>query len=52
MVQSQGDHRLAMAMIVAGLIADGETAVEDADVIADSFPGFVDLMRELGAEIE
>jgi 3-phosphoshikimate 1-carboxyvinyltransferase len=52
LVQSQGDHRLAMAMIVAGLIADGETAVEDADVIADSFPGFVDLMRELGAEIE
>jgi 3-phosphoshikimate 1-carboxyvinyltransferase len=52
LVQSHGDHRLAMALIVAGLIADGETVVEGADVIADSFPGFVELIRELGAEIE
>jgi 3-phosphoshikimate 1-carboxyvinyltransferase len=51
-VQSHGDHRLAMALVVAGLIAEGETVVEGADVIADSFPGFVDLMRRLGAEIE
>jgi 3-phosphoshikimate 1-carboxyvinyltransferase len=52
LVQSHGDHRLAMAMIVAGLVADGETVVEGTDVIADSFPGFVELMRGLGAEIE
>jgi 3-phosphoshikimate 1-carboxyvinyltransferase len=52
LVQSHGDHRLAMAMVVAGLIADGETVVEGIDVIADSFPGFVDLMRGLGAYIE
>ncbi len=51
-VRSHGDHRLAMALVVAGLIAEGETIVEGADVIADSFPGFVDLMRRLGAEIE
>jgi 3-phosphoshikimate 1-carboxyvinyltransferase len=51
-VQSHGDHRLAMALVVAGLIAEGETVVEGADVIADSFPGFVDLMRRLGAEIK
>jgi len=51
-VRSHGDHRLAMALVVAGLIAEGETIVEDADVIADSFPGFVGLMQELGAAIE
>jgi 3-phosphoshikimate 1-carboxyvinyltransferase len=51
-VYSHGDHRLAMALVIAGLIAEGETIVEGADVIADSFPGFVSLMRELGAEIE
>ncbi len=51
-VRSHGDHRLAMALVVAGLIAEGETVVEGAEVIADSFPGFVDLMRKLGAEIE
>jgi 3-phosphoshikimate 1-carboxyvinyltransferase len=51
-VQSHGDHRLAMALVVAGLMADGETVVEGAEVIADSFPGFVGLLRELGADIE
>jgi 3-phosphoshikimate 1-carboxyvinyltransferase len=41
-----------MALVVAGLIAKGDTIIEEAEVIADSFPGFVSLMRELGAEIE
>jgi 3-phosphoshikimate 1-carboxyvinyltransferase len=39
-VHSQGDHRLAMALAVAGLIASGRTLVQDVDCIADSFPGF------------
>jgi 3-phosphoshikimate 1-carboxyvinyltransferase len=46
-VDSHGDHRLAMALAVAGLIAEGETVVENAECIPDSFPGFVELMREL-----
>jgi 3-phosphoshikimate 1-carboxyvinyltransferase len=40
LVHSHGDHRLAMALAVAGLIASGTTRVGDADCIADSFPGF------------
>ncbi len=51
-VHSHGDHRLAMALAVAGLIAHGETIVEDTACIADSFPGFVEAMQALGAEIE
>ena len=51
-VQSHDDHRLAMALVVAGLIAEGETIVDGAEVIDDSFPGFVGLMRGLGADIE
>ncbi|WP_376790864.1 3-phosphoshikimate 1-carboxyvinyltransferase [Thermoflexus sp.] len=51
-VHSRGDHRLAMALAVAGLIAQGETIVEDAACISDSFPGFVETMQALGAEIE
>ena len=47
-VDSHGDHRLGMALAVAGLAADGEVTVENADCIADSFPGFVEVMRELG----
>ncbi len=50
-VHSHGDHRLAMALVVAGLIAEGETVVEGVEVIADSFPNFVSLMQELGAEL-
>jgi 3-phosphoshikimate 1-carboxyvinyltransferase len=50
-VDSHGDHRLAMALVIAGLIAQGETAVHGCDVIGDSFPGFVELMQRLGAQI-
>jgi 3-phosphoshikimate 1-carboxyvinyltransferase len=51
-VSSQGDHRLAMTAAVLGLVADGETVVEDADCIAVSFPRFVGTLRALGADIE
>ncbi|UCC65663.1 MAG: 3-phosphoshikimate 1-carboxyvinyltransferase [Anaerolineae bacterium] len=40
LVHSHGDHRLAMALTVAGLIAQGETLVQDMDCVDDSFPGF------------
>jgi 3-phosphoshikimate 1-carboxyvinyltransferase len=50
-VDSHGDHRLAMALAVAGLVAEGEVMIENAECVADSFPGFVGLMRSLGAEI-
>ena len=50
-VHSHGDHRLAMALAVASLIAQGETLIEGAETIGDSFPGFVDVMRRLGADL-
>jgi len=46
-VDSHGDHRLAMALTVAGLIAEEEIVIENTECIADSFPGFVELMRKL-----
>ena len=46
-VHSRGDHRMAMALAVAGLVADGPTVIEDADCIATSFPGFADLLNRL-----
>lgn len=51
-VDSHGDHRLAMALAVAGLAAEGETIVRDTGCIADSFPNFVAVMHGLGADIE
>lgn len=50
-VQGHDDHRVAMALAVAGLAADGETVVEDAACAHDSFPGFVETMGALGAEM-
>jgi len=51
-VSSGGDHRLAMCAAVLGLVADGETVVDDADCLAVSFPRFVGTLRSLGADIE
>ena len=50
-VDSHGDHRLGMALTVAGLVAEGETIIENAGCIADSFPGFDRTLALLGAEI-
>jgi 3-phosphoshikimate 1-carboxyvinyltransferase len=46
-VSSWGDHRLAMALVVAGLLADGPTVVEGVDCIATSYPDFVPTCRTL-----
>ncbi|MFO7951192.1 MAG: 3-phosphoshikimate 1-carboxyvinyltransferase, partial [Bacillota bacterium] len=46
-VESCGDHRLAMALAVAGLVAEGETAIKDAEVINVSFPDFMAALRSL-----
>ncbi len=51
-VDSHGDHRLGMALAIAGLAAAGPTDVRDAGCIADSFPGFVETMQALGARME
>ena len=49
-VSSHGDHRLAMALAVAGLIAEGETVIDDADCIGDSYPGFVQTLERVSEE--
>ena len=43
------DHRIAMAFLTLGLISDGPVTVDDARVIATSFPEFRGLMERLGA---
>jgi 3-phosphoshikimate 1-carboxyvinyltransferase len=46
-VASRGDHRLAMLGAVAGLASREGVRVEDADVVAVSFPGFFEMLEEL-----
>jgi 3-phosphoshikimate 1-carboxyvinyltransferase len=50
--RSAGDHRIAMALIVAALAADAPCEIDDVEVADVSFPGFVPLLRAAGAGIE
>ncbi len=51
-VDSHGDHRLAMSLAVAGLIAEGDTTVTQAEAARESFPNFAKLLHTLKAQIE
>jgi 3-phosphoshikimate 1-carboxyvinyltransferase len=50
-VGSHGDHRLAMALTVAGLAAEEPTIVEGAEIIEESFPDFPNFLQRFGAEV-
>jgi 3-phosphoshikimate 1-carboxyvinyltransferase len=51
-VATQGDHRIAMAFLMLGLAADQPVEVDEAQMIGTSFPGFVDVMKSIGADIQ
>jgi 3-phosphoshikimate 1-carboxyvinyltransferase len=51
LVATHMDHRLAMSALVMGLATDEPVRIDDASFIATSFPGFVELMRGLGADL-
>ncbi|MGQ9560143.1 MAG: 3-phosphoshikimate 1-carboxyvinyltransferase [Candidatus Oleimicrobiaceae bacterium] len=46
-VDSFGDHRIAMSFAVAGLLADGSTQIRGAECVDISFPGFFALLEDL-----
>jgi len=46
-VESYNDHRIAMCMAIAGLIARGRTCIKDADCVNISFPGFFERLTRL-----
>lgn len=50
-VTTKGDHRIAMSHLVMGLASEEAVAVDEPGMIATSFPGFVELMRGMGADI-
>lgn len=49
---SQGDHRIAMMLAVAGCGSHGTMVIRDADAAAVSFPEFADVLRSLGGQID
>lgn len=51
-IQALGDHRIAMAFAMSALAAKSEVIIEDCANVATSFPGFVELARQTGLNIE
>ena len=51
LVATHMDHRLAMSALVMGLASERPVKIDDGSFIATSFPGFVELMRSLGADL-
>ena len=47
-IDSLGDHRIAMASAIAGQLCDADFAIGDIANVATSFPGFDDLARSVG----
>ena len=50
-INSYGDHRIAMAFAIAGLVSKKSITIIDTKNISTSFPSFIDLMRQQGAHI-
>jgi 3-phosphoshikimate 1-carboxyvinyltransferase len=51
-VHGWGDHRIVMAMALAGLLLDEPLTVDTAEAMSVTFPDYVKLMRSLGAQME
>lgn len=45
-----GDHRIAMSFAIAGLIAEGETIIKNAECADISFPGFFDILEKIRSD--
>jgi 3-phosphoshikimate 1-carboxyvinyltransferase len=51
-VNGHGDHRVVMALALAGMVAEGETIIDTAEAAAVTYPTFLEDFRALGARIE
>lgn len=49
-VESYGDHRMAMALAVAALVAEGETTILEAECVAKTYPEFFEHLNSLMVE--
>ncbi|UCF00375.1 MAG: 3-phosphoshikimate 1-carboxyvinyltransferase [Planctomycetota bacterium] len=46
------DHRIVMALTLAGMAIDGQSTIDNAEAISVTFPTFVELMKSLGANMQ
>ncbi|MFW5918448.1 MAG: 3-phosphoshikimate 1-carboxyvinyltransferase [Haloferacaceae archaeon] len=50
-VDGRADHRIVMALSIAGLVAEGTTTIAGSEHVDVSFPGFFDTLYDLGAAV-
>ena len=51
-LHGRSDHRIVMALALAGLGLDGKCSIDTAEAMNVTFPNFVDLMKSIGAKME
>lgn len=51
-VNSHGDHRIAMALTVAGMVAEGSTKIKRAECVKKTYPNFYSDLKKIGANIK
>jgi 3-phosphoshikimate 1-carboxyvinyltransferase len=51
-VDGHGDHRIVMALSLAGMALAGRTTISTAEAMSVTFPNYVELMKSLGANME
>ncbi len=51
-VEAHGDHRMAMSLAVAGLIAEGDTTILGAECVSKTYPGFFEDLAAISSSIE
>ncbi len=51
-VNGHGDHRVVMALALAGMVAEGETIIDTAEAAAVTYPTFMEDFKKCGANIE
>ena len=51
-LNGSGDHRIVMALSIAGMAVDGKTTIDTAEAVSVTFPDYAELMKSLGANIQ
>ena len=51
-IKTYNDHRIAMSMLIFGMISEKPVSIDDMSMIATSFPNFRSLMESIGAKLQ
>jgi 3-phosphoshikimate 1-carboxyvinyltransferase len=51
-LKGYNDHRIVMALSLAGMIAEGKTTIDTAEAINVTFPNYIEMMQKIGGKIK